>query len=94
MATVATEIMTQTKQHCSTADQLLTFLRGQLSSREESELQQHLDNCVACREQLESTAADASVWNEAKEFFGNGALHASREVRAMNTKKPIKDHNE
>ncbi len=69
--------MTQTKQQCSTPDQLLTFLRGQLSVREEAELQQHLDDCVACRERLESAAADASVWNEAKEFFGNGALHAA-----------------
>ncbi len=69
--------MTQTKQQCSTPDQLLTFLRGQLSFREEAELQQHLDACVACRERLESTAADASVWNEAKEFFGNRALHAA-----------------
>ncbi len=86
--------MTQTKQHCSTADQLLTFLRGQLSSREEAELQQHLDDCVACREQLESTAADASVWNEAKEFFGNGALHAATRGPAMSTKKPIKDQSE
>ncbi len=68
--------MTHTKQHCSTPDQLLTFLRGQLSVLEEAELQQHLNDCVACRERLESTAADASVWNEAKEFFGNGALHA------------------
>ncbi len=69
--------MTHTKQHCSTHDQLLTFLRGQLGVREETELQQHLDDCISCRERLESTAADASVWNEAKEFFGNGALHAS-----------------
>ncbi len=74
---LATKIMTQTKNHCSTPDQLLTFLRGQLSAREEAELQQHLDDCVLCRERLESTAADASVWNEAKEFFANGALHAS-----------------
>jgi uncharacterized protein (TIGR03067 family) len=69
--------MTQTKQQCSTPDQLLTFLRGQLSAREEADLQHHLDDCVACRERLESTAADASVWNEAREFFASGALHGS-----------------
>ena len=69
--------MTQTKQNCRTHDQLLTFLRGQLSAREEADLQHHLDDCVSCRERLESTAADVSVWNEAREFFASGALHGS-----------------
>lgn len=69
--------MTQTKQQCSSPDQLLTFLRGQLSPREEADLQHHLDDCVSCRERLESTAADASVWNEAREYFASGALHGS-----------------
>jgi serine/threonine protein kinase len=69
--------MTQTQQHCSTPDHLLTFLRGQLSSQEESELQIHLNDCVLCRERLENAAADADAWNEAKQFFGNGALHGS-----------------
>jgi len=68
--------MTQTKQNCSTHDQLLAFLRGQLSAREEAELQQHLNECVSCRERLDNAAADASVWNDAREFFGNGALYA------------------
>lgn len=69
--------MTQTQQHCSTPDHLLTFLRGQLSAQEESELQLHLNDCVVCRERLENAAADANAWNEAKQFFGNGALHGS-----------------
>ncbi len=42
--------MTQTQQSCSTPDQLLTFLQGQQSSQEESELQLHLNDCVLCRE--------------------------------------------
>jgi anti-sigma factor RsiW len=71
--------MTQTQQHCSTPDQLHTFLRGQLSSQKESELQLHLNDCVLCRERLENAAADASSWNEAKQFFGNGALQTSSE---------------
>lgn len=69
--------MTQTQQHCSTPDHLLTFLRGQLSSQKESELQQHLNDCVVCRERLENAAADADAWNEARQFFGSGALHGS-----------------
>ncbi|MEZ6138400.1 MAG: protein kinase [Pirellulaceae bacterium] len=69
--------MTQTQQHCSTPDHLLTFLRGQLNSREESELQLHLNDCVVCRERLDIAAADADAWNEAKQFFGNRALHES-----------------
>ncbi len=69
--------MTLTKQPCNTPDQLLTFLRGQMSAREETELQQHLNDCVACRERLENTAADAIVWSEAREYFGHGALHPS-----------------
>ncbi len=67
--------MTQTQQHCSTPKHLLTFLRGQLSSQEESELQLHLNDCVSCRERLEFAAADTNAWNEAKQFFGNGGLH-------------------
>ncbi len=72
-----TKTMTSTKQHCSNTDRLLTFLRGQVSAHEEAKIQQHLDDCVWCRESLESTAADAHVWDEARKFFGNGALHAS-----------------
>ena len=79
--------MTQTKQQCSTTDQLLNFLRGQLSAREEADLQHHLDDCVSCRERLESTAADVSVWNEAREFFASGALHGS-------SKDSSEDHEE
>ena len=79
--------MTQTKQQCSTPDQFLTFLRGQLSAREEADLQHHLDDCDACRERLERTAADASVWNEAREFFASGALHGS-------SKDSSEDHEE
>jgi serine/threonine protein kinase len=69
----------QTQQHCSTPDQLLTFLRGQLSVQEEAELQLHLNDCVLCRERMESTAADASHWNEAKQFFASGTLQRSSE---------------
>lgn len=87
MAAVATKIMTQTKQDCSTPDQLLTFLRGQLSAREEADLQHHLDDCVSCRERLESTAADVSVWKEAREFFASGALQNS-------SKDSSEDHEE
>ncbi len=77
LAAVVTKPMTQTTKQCSTPGQLLSFLRGQLSASEEAELQQHLDDCVLCREQLENTAADTHVWKEAREFFGSGALHAS-----------------
>ena len=69
--------MTQTQQQCSTADQLLIFLRGQLSPQKESELQLHLNDCVICRERLENTAADANAWNEARKFFGTRALQES-----------------
>ncbi len=87
MAAVATKIMTQTKQQCSTPDQLLTFLRGQLGAREEADLQQHLNDCVSCRGRLESTAADESVWKEAREFFASGALQNS-------SKDSSEDHEE
>ncbi len=69
--------MARAQQYCSTPDQLLTFLRGQLSLQAETELQQHLDECVSCRERLEHAAADLSVWSEAREFFGRGALNSS-----------------
>ncbi|QDV44516.1 hypothetical protein Enr13x_43820 [Stieleria neptunia] len=69
--------MTQTQQHCSPPDHLLTFLRGQLSPQEESELQLHLNDCVLCRERLDDAAADADAWKEARQFYGSGALHGS-----------------
>ncbi|TWU07799.1 protein kinase domain-containing protein [Stieleria varia] len=82
--------MTQTQQHCATPDHLLTFLRGQLSSKEESELQLHLNDCVVCRERLEDAAADADAWNEAKQFFGSGALRESSEDSEGRQEEAIK----
>jgi hypothetical protein len=69
--------MTQAQQQCSTPEELLTFLRGQLSPQEESELQLHLNDCLLCRKRLEDAAADAHSWHEVKMFFGNGALQTS-----------------
>jgi serine/threonine protein kinase len=71
--------MIQTQQHCRTPDQLLTFLRGQLGSRDECDLQLHLNDCVLCRERLENAAADANSWNEAKLFFRREPSHESFE---------------
>ncbi|XZE20706.1 protein kinase domain-containing protein [Pirellulaceae bacterium SH449] len=69
--------MAQTQLHCSNPNYLHTFLRGQLSSQEEYELQIHLNDCPRCRQRLDNAAADAAAWNEAKQFLGNGALHDS-----------------
>ncbi|WP_442511310.1 protein kinase domain-containing protein [Novipirellula sp. SH528] len=63
--------MTNTQSLCSTPDHLLAFLRGRLSDREESDLQDHLDTCESCRLHLETTAADANAWREAERFLGD-----------------------
>lgn len=67
--------MTRTNQQCHTHDSILSFLRGQLTSNDEEALQLHLDECVACRKLLSSSAADEAAWTEAQQFFGSDAMH-------------------
>ena len=46
------------------------FLDGRLSAEEETELVEHLDACDACRERLESMAADIDDWSDVRVFLG------------------------
>jgi serine/threonine protein kinase/WD40 repeat protein len=49
------------------------FLQEQLSDGEQSEFERHLDDCVDCRQQLESTAAGVEIWSEVRESLLGGA---------------------
>lgn len=67
--------MTPAHLHCRTPAQIHAFLQGGLASLEEKLLQQHLNECVACRELLSQSAADDSSWLEAQEFFRGESMH-------------------
>jgi serine/threonine protein kinase len=50
------------------------FLKNDLNQSEEQMLTSHLDECSDCREELESRAAEQSVWREASNLLGGGIL--------------------
>jgi serine/threonine protein kinase len=50
------------------------FLKNELNESEEQMLTSHLDECSDCREELESLAAEQSVWREASSMLGGGIL--------------------
>ena len=50
------------------------FLKNDLNQSEEQMLTLHLDECSDCREELESLAAEQSVWREASKLLGGGIL--------------------
>lgn len=74
--------MTPMQEICSTPDQILMFLREELSSHKEAELQLHLNHCESCRTLLEETAADVDSWQEAKRFLGHEPVQDSLEDSA------------
>lgn len=62
--------MTRTSQQCISPDKLMAFLRNQVSQEEEADLQLHLEECDACRQRLDESAAQRSDWEEAGTFLG------------------------
>ena len=50
------------------------FLMNDLNEHEEQMLTSHLDECSDCREELESRAAEQSVWREASNLLGGSIL--------------------
>ena len=48
---------------------LAKFLSGELTLAQERTLQDHLDDCDTCQENLRSQAADESYWTEASQIF-------------------------
>lgn len=48
---------------------LEAFLEGDLNAAEENELAVHLNECVACRQQLEAIAAEPACWSKAGELL-------------------------
>jgi len=45
---------------------LASYLGEQLSESEESSIQQHLDDCTHCQQQLEQAAVDQTMWESLK----------------------------
>ena len=58
-------------------DRLSAFVRGELSEDQESELTAHLDQCVACGEELERRVAAAEQWREASELLTDRARRSN-----------------
>ena len=55
-------------------DRLEAFLSGELTDVEESELEDHLNECIHCREQLEASAADSDCWSQAGDLLNSQAI--------------------
>ena len=64
--------MTSKIQTCR-PDQLAAFLDGRLTSREEVDLQTHLDDCVSCRRRMDELAAAEDSWTSARSFLKDDA---------------------
>ncbi len=70
-------------------DWLDAFLKNDLNETEEQMLTSHLDDCSDCREELESRAAEQSVWREASSLLAGrivpstAAIGESRFVTAQ-----------
>ncbi len=47
-------------------------LGDSLSDQERTEFESHLESCPDCRQALESSAADVSQWQAAREFLSSG----------------------
>ena len=62
--------MNHAQQMCD-ADQLEAYLQGRLDQPEEGEVELHLENCDACRRQIEQSAAEPSSWEEASILLGD-----------------------
>jgi uncharacterized protein (TIGR03067 family) len=56
------------------------FLKNDLNQREEQMLTSHLDECSDCREELESRAAEESVWREASSLLGGSILPSTAAI--------------
>jgi serine/threonine-protein kinase len=52
-------------------DVLDLFLRDKLADNERVVLEEHLDDCVSCREQLERLAAEPALWTEAHDALSS-----------------------
>ena len=61
-------------------DWLDAFLKNDLNQREEQMLTSHLDDCADCREELESRAAEQSVWREASNLLGGSTKLATAAI--------------
>ncbi|HEY2252226.1 MAG TPA: protein kinase [Planctomycetaceae bacterium] len=52
-------------------DSLDLFLGDKLADSERLVLEEHLETCTACRDRLESLAAEPGVWSEARDFLSS-----------------------
>ena len=57
--------------------QITSFLSGELTLAQEQSLQTHLDRCDACRENMQSQAAEESYWDEASQLFSDDGGYES-----------------
>lgn len=68
-----------------------SFLRNDMTQQEEQLLTSHLDECSACREELEYRAAEESIWQEASMLLGGSqpsSYDTSRDFRIGSTRSP------
>ncbi|HJT32686.1 MAG TPA: hypothetical protein VJ783_11650, partial [Pirellulales bacterium] len=59
--------------HSCDPQQIGRLLSDDLSGDEQGALECHLEDCLACRETLETMAAKLSWWHEARDFLSSAA---------------------
>ncbi|WP_442508641.1 protein kinase domain-containing protein [Novipirellula sp. SH528] len=60
----------QTFTTCLQADELKSFIAGDLSEQRVTEVEEHLSICDTCREALENTAGDREWWSDVEHALG------------------------
>lgn len=67
----------QTFISCLQADELESFIAGELPGQRVIEVESHLSTCEACREALEHTVGDPEWWNDLEDALGTAPTNAT-----------------
>ncbi len=60
----------QTSTTCLQADELKSFIAGELPEQRVTEVEEHLSTCDTCRKSLENTAGDRDWWSDVEHALG------------------------
>src|SRR5262245_49297305 len=76
--------MSQTLE-CLTRDRIQTLQEGSVPPAEVQQIEQHLDDCPACRALLDEAAGEPAAWAELRVSLSDGAAgeHAAEEAPAL-----------
>ena len=80
---------------CLHEEELGRLLSGEVDAARTSELEQHLANCIVCRQRLEQQVGDDGWWNETESSLRsqNTAAHVAAHVAASLRDAEDVDHD-